>query len=39
VSREDPEFAKAIRTAFVQPSRALAFKNAEHQKKLKQDDE
>jgi len=35
ISREDPELAKALHTAFQQPSRALAFKNAEHQKKLK----
>ena len=35
VSREEPELAKALRTAFQQPSRALAFKNAEHQKELK----
>ena len=35
VSREDPELAKALHTAFQQPSRALAFKNAEHQKDLK----
>ena len=35
VSREDPELAKALHTAFAQPSRALAFKNAEHQKDLK----
>ena len=35
VSREDPELAKALHTAFAQPSRALAFKNAEHQKELK----
>jgi hypothetical protein len=35
ISRDDPELAKALHTAFLQPSRALAFKNAEHQKKLK----
>ena len=35
VSREDPDLAKALHTAFEQPSRALAFKNAEHQKGLK----
>ena len=33
ISREDPELAKALRTAFEQPARALAFKNAEHRKK------
>ena len=35
ISRDDPELAKMLRTAFEQPSRALAFKNAEHQKELK----
>jgi hypothetical protein len=35
ISRDDPELAKAMHTAFQQPSRALAFKNAEHQKELK----
>ena len=35
LSRDDPEFAKVLHTAFQQPSRTLAFKNAEHQKKLK----
>ena len=35
VSRQDPEFAKALRTAFEQPARDLAFKNAAHQKELK----
>ena len=35
VSRDDPELAKTLHTAFQQPSRALAFKNAEHQKELK----
>ena len=35
ISRDDPELAKALHTAFQQPSRALAFKNAEHQKELK----
>ena len=37
ISHDDPELAKALHTAFQQPSRALAFKNAEHQKKLKED--
>ena len=37
ISGDDPELAKALHTAFQQPSRALAFKNAEHQKKLKAD--
>ena len=35
ISIDDPELAKALHTAFQQPSRALAFKNAEHQKKMK----
>jgi len=35
LSRDNPELAKALHTAFQQPSRALAFKNAEHQKQLK----
>ena len=35
VSRDDPDLAKTLHMAFQQPSRALAFKNAEHQKKLK----
>jgi len=35
ISRDDPELAKALHTAFAQPSRALASKNAEHQKRLK----
>ena len=36
ISSDDPELAKALHTAFQQPSRALAFKNAEHQKKMKE---
>ena len=35
VAHDDPDLAKALHTAFQQPSRALAFKNAEHQKELK----
>ena len=35
ISRDDPELAKALRTAYQQPSRVAAFKNAEHQKELK----
>ena len=35
ISRDDPELAKALHTAFQQPARALAFKNADHQKELK----
>jgi hypothetical protein len=32
VSAQDPELAKAIRTAWQLPARSLAFRNAEHQK-------
>jgi hypothetical protein len=35
VSREDDDLARQLHTAFQQPSRTLAFKNAEHQKQLK----
>jgi hypothetical protein len=35
ISQHDPELTKALRTAFEQPARAVAFKNAEHQKELK----
>ena len=31
--QEDPELAKALRTAWQLPARSLAFRNAEHQKK------
>ena len=34
-SRDDPQLAKALHTAFQQPARAAAFKNAEHQKEMK----
>jgi exonuclease V gamma subunit len=37
ISRDDPEFAKALRTAWQLPARSLAFRNAEHQKALKKD--
>ena len=33
VSANDPELAKALRTAWQLPARSLAFRNAEHQKK------
>ena len=33
LSGEDPELAKALRTAWQLPARSLAFRNAEHQKK------
>lgn len=32
VSQSDPEFAKALRTAWQMPARSLAFRNAEHRK-------
>ena len=35
MSQHDPELTKALRTAFEQPARAAAFKNAAHQKELK----
>ena len=37
LSREDPELAKALRTAWQLPARSLAFRNADHQKELKDD--
>ena len=39
ISREDPELAKALRTAWQLPARSLAFRNADHQKALKSEDE
>ena len=33
ISGEDPELAKALRTAWQLPARSLAFRNADHQKK------
>ena len=33
ISRDDPDLAKALRTAFQTPARSLAFRNAEHNKK------
>lgn len=35
ISRDDPELAKALRTAWQLPARSLAFRNAAHQKELK----
>ena len=32
VSRTNPDLAKALRTAWQQPARSLAFRNAEHRK-------
>jgi len=37
ISTEDPDLAKALRTAWQQPGRSLAFRNADHQKKDKAD--
>jgi hypothetical protein len=33
LAQNDPEFAKALRTAWQMPARSLAFRNAEHLKK------
>ena len=33
ISRTDPDYAKALRTAWQRPARSLAFRNADHQKK------
>ena len=33
LSAEDPDLAKALRTAWQLPARSLAFRNADHQKK------
>ena len=35
LSREDPALAKTLRTAWQLPARSLAFRNAEHQKEIK----
>ena len=35
ISRDDPDLAKALRTAWQLPARSLAFRNAEHQKEMK----
>ena len=32
VAQTDPEFAKALRTAWQMPARSLAFRNADHMK-------
>ena len=32
IARNDPDLAKALRTAWQQPARSLAFRNAEHRK-------
>ena len=33
LAEEDPELAKALRTAWQLPARSLAFRNADHQKR------
>jgi hypothetical protein len=35
ISREDPDLAKSLRTAWQLPARSLAFRNADHQKEIK----
>ena len=35
ISRTDPDLAKSLRTAWQLPARSLAFRNAAHQKELK----
>jgi hypothetical protein len=35
ISRDDPELAKALRTAWQLPARSLAFRNKDHQDRLK----
>ena len=39
ISVDDPDLAKALRTAWQLPARSLAFRNAEHQKELKKADD
>ena len=39
ISVDDPDLAKALRTAWQLPARSLAFRNAEHQKELKKSDD
>jgi hypothetical protein len=34
VSRTEPDLAKSLRTAWQLPARSLAFRNAEHRKKI-----
>ena len=34
ISRSDPDLAKSLRTAWQLPARSLAFRNAEHKKKI-----
>ena len=37
LSQDDPELAKTLRTAWQLPARSLAFRNADHQKDLKEE--
>ena len=39
VSHDDPALAKSLRTAWQMPARSLAFRNADHQKELKAENE
>ena len=39
ISRDDPEFAKALRTAWQLPGRSLAFRNKKHQDEGKEQDQ
>jgi len=34
ISQSDPDLAKSLRTAWQLPARSLAFRNAEHKKKI-----
>jgi hypothetical protein len=36
ISQTDPDLAKALRTAWQLPGRSLAFRNADHQKAMKE---
>jgi hypothetical protein len=37
ISRDDPDLARRLRTAWQLPARSLAFRNADHQKEIKND--
>ena len=37
LSQDDPDLAKTLRTAWQLPARSLAFRNADHQKDLKEE--
>src|SRR3954470_11815940 len=39
VAAEDEDLAKALRTAWQQPGRSLAFRNVDHQKRMKDSSE